>query len=110
MFRVLVVACCVAFASARSVLADPVVDFEAIPMQGDVCVAPCAVYFDAVGDGARTYDPAFSRPFHSLHFAWSFGDPQSGTWPVSGRSRNQAFGAIAGHLYEQPVATTWCCA
>lgn len=91
-----------AVASAAS--AAPVVRFDATPIQGDVCVAPCAVHFDAIGDGlaSHTYDPDYTRPFHALHFAWGFSDALPGTWRVSGRSKQSATGAIAGHLYETP--------
>lgn len=87
--------------------AAPTARFTAAPIQGSTCVAPCAVHFDAIGTGSdRTVDSAYSRPFHSLTFEWGFGDPNSGVWAVSGRSRNQAFGAIAGHVYEQPGTYT----
>jgi len=61
-------------------------------------IAPLSVHFDATG----TTDPAFPRPFHSLDYEWSFGDAASGAWTHSGRSKNQASGAIAGHLYANP--------
>ena len=56
-------------------------------------VAPLAVFFDsgAVGD-------AFLGDEHR----WDFGDPGSGTWSLSGRSRNTETGPIAGHVYEVP--------
>jgi len=86
--------------------AAPTLRFAAAPVQGDVCVAPCAVHFDAIGDGhgSATDDPSYARPFHSLLFAWDFKDANAGaaTWPISGRSKNTAIGAIAGHVYEKP--------
>lgn len=90
--------------AAGSATAAPFVRFDAFPVQGDVCVAPCAVYFDAIGDGvgSLSHDPLFPKPFHSLLFSWGFHDAPSGTWPISGRSRNAAIGAIAGHVYETP--------
>jgi PKD repeat protein len=101
---VLLVVCA---AAAGPSAAAPNAAFTATAVQGDVCVAPCAFHFDAIGNGAdRTTDAAFPRAFHTLLFHWDFGDPTAGTWPVSGRSRDVALGAIAGHLYEQPGTYT----
>lgn len=87
--------------------AGPTARFVATKLQGDVCVAPCAVHFDAIGDGAsQTTDSAFPRAFHSLVFHWNFGDPGSGHWSTDGSSRDSAVGAIAGHLYETPGTYT----
>jgi PKD repeat protein len=83
--------------------ASPDAHFTATPIQGPVCVAPCAVHFDAIGDGqSETTDPAYPRAFHSLVFQWDFGDPSAGVWSVSGVPKNGALGAIAGHLFEVP--------
>jgi PKD repeat protein len=83
--------------------AAPNARFTARKIQGSTCVAPCAVHFDAIGEGANeTTDPAFSRPFHSLFFQWDFGDPNSGTWANTGASKNRAIGGMAGHTYETP--------
>ncbi len=83
--------------------AAPDARFTATPIQGDPCVAPCAVHFDAIGDGSSaTTDPAFAREFHTLQFEWNFGDPGAGTWSVTGEDKNTALGAIAGHVYTQP--------
>jgi PKD repeat protein len=88
---------------ALSAHAAPQAHFTATPLQGDPCVAPCAVHFDAIGDGASaTVDPAYPREFHTLLFDWNFGQPGGGSWPVSGVDKNQALGAIAGHVYAQP--------
>jgi hypothetical protein len=62
------------------------------------CVAPCAVFFDATG----TTDPSTEHPFHVLDYAWDFGDARGQRWAVSGRDKNRAIGALAGHLYEKP--------
>jgi len=89
--------------AAGSAEAAPSADFVATPVQGGTCVAPCAVHFDAIGNGFdRTSDPAFARPFHTLTFEWDFGDPDAGEWTVTGKRRNEGLGAIAGHLYERP--------
>lgn len=86
--------------------AAPTARFTATPLQGAVCVAPCAVHFDAIGNGTTaSVDPAYGRAFHALTFEWDFGDASSGVWPTNGLPRNRALGAIAGHLYERPG--TW---
>ena len=95
--------------------AAPTARFTARPIQGATCVAPCAVHFDAIGKGylstvqyvtEETTDAAYSRPFHQLLFVWDFDDPSSGTWSTTGRSRNSATGAIAGHTYYSPGTYT----
>lgn len=65
-------------------------------------VAPLAVHFDA----SETTSTETTRPFHDLHYAWEFGDPNSGTWKVSGRSKNRDTGPIAAHVYERPGTYT----
>lgn len=66
-------------------------------------VAPLAVLFDATG---TTYSATGSSPFHDLVYQWSFGDPSSGTWSVSGKSKDAALGPIAAHVFEQPGTYT----
>ncbi len=92
---------------ALSAHAAPEARFVAAPLQGDPCVAPCAVHFDAIGDGASaTVDPAYTREFHTLLFEWDFGEPGAGTWSVTGADKNKALGAIAGHVYALPGTYT----
>jgi hypothetical protein len=92
---------------ATPAAAAPVPSFTVRKIQGPTCVAPCAVHFDAIGNGDdETTDPDFDREFHSLYFQWEFGDPGAGTWSVSGESKNAAIGAVAGHLYENPGTYT----
>ena len=82
----------------------------------DNCVAPCAVFFDAVGtDGAGggtgvdVSAMGSAKPFHELDYTWNFGDPTAGTWS-SGRqnadgsypSKNTEKGAVAAHVFETP--------
>jgi len=60
------------------------------------CTAPCAVLFDAtaMGDFRATYN-------------FDFGDPNSGTWPVSGKSKNSEVGGpIAAHVFNAPAVYT----
>ncbi len=88
---------------AGAASAAPDAQFTATPIQGPVCVAPCAIHFDATGDGqSETTDPSYPRAFHSLLFQWDFGDPGAGVWNVSGAPKNGALGGVAGHLYEEP--------
>lgn len=61
-------------------------------------VAPLSVAFDAVD----TTDESTTRPFHDLDYTWDFGDPNSGTWVVSGKSKNKAKGAVSSHVFEEP--------
>lgn len=67
-------------------------------------VAPLSVFFDAKNTTGAT------QPFHELLYAWSFGDPGSGTWAAGSRagssSKNNATGAVAAHVYETPGAYT----
>ncbi len=60
-------------------------------------VAPLAVHFDA----SAATDSSVQRPFHTLHYEWNFDDPGSGSWTFSGQSKNQAIGAVAGHLFTE---------
>jgi PKD repeat protein len=56
-------------------------------------VAPLAVFFDSGATGDA---------FLGVEHRWDFGDPGSGAWALSGRSKNTETGPIAGHVYEQP--------
>jgi hypothetical protein len=73
-------------------------------------VAPLAVVFTAAqavmnGSNAPIVQPP-DGDYGSFHYAWSFGDPGSGTWPTSGKSRNTATGCVAAHVYEAPGSYT----
>ncbi len=60
-------------------------------------VAPLAVMFDA--------QPLFGNEasaFHRLSYAWDFADPQAGKWQWSGRTKNEAHGPVAAHVFERP--------
>ncbi len=102
--------------------AAPTASFTARKIQGATCLAPCAVHFDAIGQGSlsttpfvtpETTDPDFDREFHSLLFVWDFGDPNSGEWTTGAASatanrasKNSDIGGIAGHVYERPGVYT----
>lgn len=74
-------------------------------------VAPLAVFFDAVDDVAATtpnrtwawtsgvFQPADKE---GTLYAWNFGDPGSGTWSTTSRSKNTATGYTAAHVFESP--------
>lgn len=62
--------------------------------------APLAVMFDATG---TTASQAGVDTFRELNYAFSFGDPGSGNWAVSGLSKNtQTGGPLAAHVFETP--------
>ena len=63
--------------------------------------APLAVFFDAVDAASGVVQPADGN-HANVCYRWEFGDPDSGTWSTSGRSRNQATGYLAAHVYERP--------
>ncbi|MBC8414208.1 thrombospondin type 3 repeat-containing protein, partial [bacterium] len=67
--------------------------FEASRISG---VSPLAIFFDATGSIAS----AAERPFHELDYTWDFGDPDSGDWQTSGKSKNRLKGALASHVFE----------
>lgn len=58
-------------------------------------VAPFGVHFNALNPGSGVIQPptsggiSFSADFQ---YEWDFGDPLSGNWPSSGRSRNHDIG------------------
>src|SRR3990167_2850974 len=54
------------------------------------CVAPCAVFFDA----SETNSTTTNMPFHELDYDWDFGDPSSGNWALTGKSKNDAKGPM----------------
>ncbi len=70
------------------------------------CVAPCAIFFSSRGTGCTTVecdnDSFDNEAFHTLHYEWSFGDPDAGTWAVSGQSKNIEYGPLAIHVYDEP--------
>lgn len=66
-------------------------------------VAPLAVLFDAVGPQSGVVQPQGpDADWGAIHHQWDFGDPDSGTWTYSGKSKNRAAGFVAAHVYEQP--------
>jgi hypothetical protein len=64
-------------------------------------VAPLAVFFDAVDPASGVVQPS-DGDHANVCYRWDFGDPDSGSWSTTGRSRNEATGYVAAHVYEQP--------
>lgn len=60
-------------------------------------VAPLAVFFDTAGTSGLDGDDDLAA-----NFTWDFGDPSSGVWPTTGKSRNAATGFLAAHVFETP--------
>ena len=87
--------CALVVFAAGSAAAAP--SLGAIRVNRTSGVAPLAVLFDATA----TTDSSFDREFHTLQYEWDFGDPGSGIWPISGKSRNGAVGGVAGHLFTE---------
>lgn len=64
-----------------------------------VGTAPMAVQFDAVD----TVDATVGDTFKDLRYDFDFGDPSSGAWATSGKSKNtEAGGPLAVHVYDTP--------
>lgn len=65
--------------------------------------APLAVHFAAVG----TTSDLVADPYRQLLYTFDYGDPASGTWPVSGASRNADVGGPLGaHVFTEPGTYT----
>jgi len=66
-------------------------------------VAPFSVFFDAVGSGTGVTQPTGTTPdWASMHYRWSFDDPNAGMWTHNGKSKNTAHGYVAAHVFETP--------
>lgn len=69
------------------------------------CISPCYVFFDSTA----TTSTQTTNAFHDIDVAWNFGDPSSGTWSKGARagvsSKNVAYGAVAGHVYETALGS-----
>lgn len=77
-------------------------------------VAPLAVFFDAIDTtptgsaspfnwASNVYQPA---DLEGAQYTWSFGDPGSGSWSTTGKSKNTATGYTAAHVFENPGTYT----
>jgi hypothetical protein len=61
-------------------------------------VAPLAVFLEAQGPVAKDA----GNPFHDVAYCWNFGDPSSGAFAPTGKSRDTARGPVASHVFEKP--------
>jgi hypothetical protein len=62
--------------------------------------APLAVFFDATGSTDTT---SGIDTFRQLGYAFSFGDPNSGNWAISGEPKgSQRGGPLAAHVFDTP--------
>ena len=62
--------------------------------------APLAVNFDALG---TTHTDSNMDAFRQLAYGFNFGDPTSGAWAISGKSKNVEIGGpLAAHVFEKP--------
>ena len=68
---------------------------RAMTGSGDMCAAPCAVYFDA----AATTDPNVTHPFHEDDYAWNFGDSNAGTHTFGAANTTDPCGSGLYHLH-----------
>lgn len=101
-----------ASATVRVTTAPPVVGAPMTTASRTTGVAPLAVFFDAADEvagnvgGRITFDwtsGVYQPPdMEGAHWSWNFGDPGSGTWSTTGRSRNAATGYTAAHVFENP--------
>lgn len=68
-------------------------------------VAPLAVFFDAVAPANGVVQPSDvglpDGDYAAMHYQWYFDDDASATW-ANGRSKNEATGYIAAHVFEGP--------
>ena len=66
-------------------------------------MAPCDVFFDARATRDADHDASW-KDLIDLHYAWTFGDPDSGIWRhgASKHSRDLDTGFVAGHVYDRP--------
>ena len=61
-------------------------------------VAPLAVFFEARVANAAGFD----NPKVELFYQWSYGDPDSGQWLQTERSKDLGTGALGFHVFERP--------
>jgi hypothetical protein len=64
-------------------------------------VAPLAVFFDVLDPASGVVQPP-DGDFAAWLYEWDFGDADSGAWSTSERSRNEAIGYVAAHVYDAP--------
>lgn len=82
-----------------------------LPMQTALTttgVNPQAVFFDATIDSTLITPPDRNgrKVWEEFKYEWNFGDPASGVWSTSNKSKNRAYGYTAAHVYESPGTYT----
>jgi len=65
-------------------------------------VAPLSVHFTA---GFTDSSPT-ERGFHNYDYSWDFDDSLSGNWGTIGKSKNEAKGPVAAHVFESSGSYT----
>ena len=65
-------------------------------------VAPLAVFFETIGVAGISEPPLVGgrREYSDFKYTWDFDDTGAGTWAISGKSKNAAYGYNAGHVFE----------
>ncbi|MEK6677053.1 MAG: PKD domain-containing protein [Planctomycetota bacterium] len=72
-------------------------------------VAPLGVMFDAVGAASGVLQPPVVNgraDYASFTYQWIFGDNPQARWSTDNRIKNEAFGQVAGHVFESPGTFT----
>ena len=93
-----------AFSALQATGADITAGFETNVTSGP---SPLAVSFNATG--TRHSDPSvITNRFHELLFSWDYGDPTSGTWAPTGKSRNYMSGPLGAHVFEPTAFPKTC--
>jgi len=72
--------------------------YDSVTASRTTGVAPLSVHFSTNFSG----EPEEARAFHIYDYTWDFGDPSSGVWGTTGKSKNTAKGGIAAHVFETP--------
>ncbi|MBB6479253.1 PKD domain-containing protein [Spirochaeta isovalerica] len=82
----------------RIVASEPVRLYDSVTSSRTGGVAPLSVHFST----NFTCEPEDASAFHIYDYTWDFGDPSSGNWGTTGKTKNIAKGGIAAHIFEEP--------
>lgn len=75
----------------------------------DSGAAPLGVFFDATDSNSGVTQPALVddlRDYSNFSYLWDFGDDDNANWTSTSRSKNEARGFLAAHVYETPGTYT----
>lgn len=65
--------------------------------------APLSVVFDPIGVASGVVQPPGVDPnYATFSYSWVYGDPASGTWTHTGKSKNTSTAWIGAHVFETP--------